>query len=465
MVLKLLASLGTGFDCASKAELQQVLDMGVDPQRIVYANPCKTASYVRYAAQQNVRMMTFDNSEELYKVKKFFPDAQLLLRISTDDSKALCRLSLKYGAPLDTTFGLLQLAMELQLNVVGVSFHVGSGSYDPNAFVTAVMDARKVFDEAAGVGFDFRILDVGGGYGNDNLEEIAAVLGPSVDKYFPPSIRVIAEPGRYYVESSFTIATHIIARRTVQDDLKAGQPSYMLYMNDGVYGNFSGILFDHQKPIPKVLRHGPDYFYNSMPREVHLTEYSVWGPTCDGIDCISKSCYLPEVLEAGDWLYFSDMGGSYSSQFNWPAWLSTDCDQHTPNVLQPSLMDLAMTIESYMLSAKQELRRCWSESLWTCSFSFFTLEFIEHVDRATSGLCFVFLFYFPYFLLVLGGVFFFTKKVLDGRIFFYYYFLVSLSALFFFFFFFLPPLFLFVHRRVNVGKFLFIQLVRGRPFG
>lgn len=314
MVLKLLANLGTGFDCASKAEIQQVLDMGVDPQRIVYANPCKTASYVRYAAQQNVRMMTFDNSEELYKVKKFFPEAQLLLRISTDDSKALCRLSLKYGAPLDSTFGLLQLAMELQLNVVGVSFHVGSGSYDPNAFVTAVRDARKVFDQATEVGFEFRILDVGGGYGNDNFEEIAAVLGPAVDKYFPPSVRVIAEPGRYYVESSFTIATHIIARRTVQDDLKVGQPSYMLYMNDGVYGNFSGILFDHQKPTPKVLRHGPEYFYNSVPKDVQLTEYSVWGPTCDGIDCISKSCYLPEVLEPGDWLYFSDMGGSYSSR-------------------------------------------------------------------------------------------------------------------------------------------------------
>lgn len=310
-VLQLLAALGTGFDCASKAELQQILDMGVDPQRIVYANPCKTASYVRYAAQENVRMMTFDNPEELYKVKKFFPNAQLLLRISTDDSKALCRLSLKYGAPLDSIIDLLRLAMDLGLNIVGVSFHVGSGSYDPTAFVTAVKDARKVFDQAAEIGFDLRILDVGGGYGNDNFEDIAAVLGPAVDKYFPPSIRVIAEPGRYYVESAFTIATNIIARRTVQDDLKTGQPSYMLYMNDGVYGNFSGILFDHQHPVPKVLKHGSNYFYHSPPKEGQFTEYSVWGPTCDGIDCITKSCYLPEVLEVGDWLFFSDMGGLY----------------------------------------------------------------------------------------------------------------------------------------------------------
>jgi len=193
------------------------------------------------------------------------------------------------------------------LDVVGVSFHVGSGSYDPTAFLTAVQDARRVFNEATEVGYDLRTLDVGGGYGNDNFEEIAAVLGPAIDEYFPPSVRVIAEPGRYYVSSAFTIATHIIARRTVQED-GSRNPSYMLYLNDGVYGNFSGILFDHQKPVPKVLKRGDKYFFGSTPTDSQLTKYSIWGPTCDGIDCISSFSNLPEVLEAGDWLYFSDMG-------------------------------------------------------------------------------------------------------------------------------------------------------------
>lgn len=307
--MRLLAALGTGFDCASKAEIQQVLNIGVNPSRIVFANPCKTASYIRYAAEQDVRNMTFDNAEELYKVKKFFPHARLFLRILTDDSKSLCRLSLKFGAPLDSTRHLLELAKELRLNVVGVSFHVGSGSYDPTAFATAVRDARLVFDEAAAVGYDLRTLDVGGGYGNDNFEAIASVLGPAIDEYFPSSIRVIAEPGRYYVSSAFTIATHVIARRTVPADSFSRDPSYMLYLNDGVYGNFSGIMFDHQKPIPRVLKHGSEYFYESLPADSQLTKYSVWGPTCDGIDCVSASCFLPEVLEVGDWLYFSDMGG------------------------------------------------------------------------------------------------------------------------------------------------------------
>lgn len=308
-VLALLAALGTGFDCASMAEIQQVLDLGVHPSRIIYANPCKTASYIRYAAAEKVHMMTFDNEEELHKVQKLFPEASLFLRIRADDSKAKCPLGLKFGAPPTATRSLLQLARNLGLNVVGVSFHVGSGAQDPNAFVTAVKDARKVFDEAAEVGFELRTLDVGGGYGNDNFEAIARVLGPAIDEHFPPSIRVIAEPGRYYVSSAFTIATHVIARRTVYED-SSRNPSYMLYLNDGVYGNFSGVIFDHQEPVPKVLMSGGRYRYESQPTQPKRIEYSVWGPTCDGIDCISESCYLPEVVDVGDWLYFSDMGGS-----------------------------------------------------------------------------------------------------------------------------------------------------------
>ncbi|KAF8464617.1 pyridoxal-dependent decarboxylase [Kalaharituber pfeilii] len=305
-VLKLLAALGTGFDCASKTEIQTILDLGVTPSRIIYAHPCKTASYIRYSSSVDVQMMTFDNAEELVKIHKFYPQAKLLLRILTDDSKSLCRLSLKYGAPLDTTRSLLELASKLGLDVIGVSFHVGSGSYDPTAFVRSVIDARKVFDEAAEFGYDMKTLDVGGGYGHDNFESVASLLGPALDKYFPPSVRVIAEPGRYYVASAFTIATHVIARRTVKND--NGISSFMLYLNDGVYGNFSGKLFDHQNPVAKVLKHKDEYFYEVPQTDSRLIKYSVWGPTCDSLDCIDRECYLPELLNVGDWLYFTDMG-------------------------------------------------------------------------------------------------------------------------------------------------------------
>lgn len=120
MVLRLLAALGAGFDCASKSEIQAVLDLDVDPSRIIYANPCKQASFIRFAASKNVEMMTFDNAEELYKIKDLYPNAKLVIRILADDSKSLCKLGLKFGASLSCTASLLKTARELGLDVIGV---------------------------------------------------------------------------------------------------------------------------------------------------------------------------------------------------------------------------------------------------------------------------------------------------------------------------------------------------------
>jgi ornithine decarboxylase len=309
-VLRLLAELGTGFDCASKTEIEQVLKIGVEPSRIIYAQPCKTKSYVRYAAQHGVKQMTFDNADELYKTKQLFPGAELFLRILTDDSGSLCRLSQKFGASLESTTDLLELAKKLELNVVGVAFHVGSGASDPKAFLKAVQDARFVFDQAATIGIEMHTLDVGGGFCGDNFESMAEVLSGALDAYFPPHIRVIGEPGRYYVSAAFTIACHVIARRTVAD-ATLGTTSYMLYLNDGVYGNFSSIIFDHQNPIPIVLQCGNRFLYDTRRSGYDtptVTEYSIWGPTCDGIDVISQSCTFTETVDVGDWLYFEDMG-------------------------------------------------------------------------------------------------------------------------------------------------------------
>ncbi|KAI0119288.1 pyridoxal-dependent decarboxylase [Daldinia grandis] len=312
-VIQLLAGLGTGFDCASKSEIEQVLNMGVDPARIIYAQPCKTNSYVRYVANRGVKQMTFDNADELRKIAKLFPDAELFLRILTDDSSSLCRLSLKFGASLDSTDELLALAKELGLNVVGVSFHVGSGASDPLAFLKAVQDADTVFKQAYAHGFDLQTLDVGGGFSGDTFEDMAHVLRDALDEYFPPHVNIIAEPGRYYVSSAFTIACNIIARRTI-DNPVTGQTSFMAYINDGLYGNFSSIMFDHQHPVAKVLRSGNQTYYNTaladnLPEGDSVgIEYSIWGPTCDGIDRITQSIRFPHELNVGDWLYFEDMG-------------------------------------------------------------------------------------------------------------------------------------------------------------
>jgi ornithine decarboxylase len=66
-MLDLLSHLGCGFDCASRAELDLVLDL-VSTERIIYANPCKSRNYIDYSLRRGVQKMTFDSEEELRKI-------------------------------------------------------------------------------------------------------------------------------------------------------------------------------------------------------------------------------------------------------------------------------------------------------------------------------------------------------------------------------------------------------------
>ncbi|KAL2917334.1 Ornithine decarboxylase [Polyrhizophydium stewartii] len=343
-----LAALGTGFDCASKAEIEMALDSGVDASRIIYANPCKQASHIRHAAMRGVRVMTFDNADELYKVKDVMPDAKMVLRILTDDSRSICRFGVKFGASLASVPALLRTAKEIGIDVVGISFHVGSGCFDAAAFGDAVMRARQAFDIGLALGFDFKLLDIGGGFPGRSaeglqFETIANVLRPAIDEHFPDDVRVIAEPGRYFASSVFTLAVNIVARRVVANvepapaspsspttshaalDANgnttaplADAPSFMYYINDGMYGSFNCLTFDHAvvKAMP-LLRDG-HFCDESDPAAEHLYACSIWGPTCDSIDCIGRDLMLPQ-MKIGDWLYFANMGAytmAAASPFN-----------------------------------------------------------------------------------------------------------------------------------------------------
>lgn len=320
-VLEILSNLGLSFDCASKLEIQTILNMGVSPNRIIFANPCKQNSHVRYAAANNVALMTFDNEAELYKVKDLYPDAKMVIRICVDDSKSLCQLGLKYGVLPRNAKALLEVAKNLGLNVVGVSFHVGSGCFDASAFYHAVKNAWNVFKDAESLGFNFTLLDVGGGFPGDNkaeitFEETADQLNLAFSKYFPVGcgVKIIAEPGRFFVSSAFTVVCNITSVRAVSGDNsekrnQKQKEGFMYYINDGVYGSFNCILFDHNHPKPEPL---------DTSEGSKLYPCSVWGPTCDSMDCISKKIMLPE-MEIGDWLYFENMGAytmAAASNFN-----------------------------------------------------------------------------------------------------------------------------------------------------
>lgn len=305
-VLEVLATLGTSFDCASKAEISKVLSLGVSTNQIIFANPAKPASHIRYAASVGVSTMTFDNESELYKIQNLYPNSKLVIRIRCDAVDAQCPLGMKFGCdPIMEAPQLLRVAKSLNLNVIGVSFHVGSGCREPEVFRRAISASRDIFDYAETIGYDFSLVDIGGGYPGvrgSSIDQIADIVNDAVENFFPdPSIRIIAEPGRFYVSSAYTLACSIHSIRKIIQEDKQGNISRnhrMYYINDGVYGSFNCILYDHQivKPLPLYEYPGTKKYSSS-----------IWGPTCDGLDQVVEDIILPE-MEVGDWLVFEDMG-------------------------------------------------------------------------------------------------------------------------------------------------------------
>ena len=302
LLLRVLAGLGASFDCASKNEIAAAIAAGVDPSRIIFANPCKVSSQIKYARGNDVDLLTFDSEQELFKIKLYHPYANLVLRILVNDEGSVCRFGCKFGAGPEESASLLAIAAALRLNVVGVSFHIGSGCRNVQRYAEAIASARDAFEAARGHGFELGLLDIGGGFpgveGADiSFEDIAAVVKQSIAEHFAdvPNLRVIAEPGRYMVAGSHTLVVNVINKKERQS--ADGEREFVYYLNDGIYGSFNCIMFDHATPIVCPFNERDGQKYRSK----------LFGPTCDSIDLVADGVLLPE-LAIGEWAYVEAFG-------------------------------------------------------------------------------------------------------------------------------------------------------------
>eukprot|EP00658_Telonema_sp_P-2_P010159 TRINITY_DN13827_c0_g1_i2.p1 TRINITY_DN13827_c0_g1~~TRINITY_DN13827_c0_g1_i2.p1 ORF type:complete len:455 (+),score=74.87 TRINITY_DN13827_c0_g1_i2:338-1702(+) len=329
-IVQTLLECGAGFDCASAREIEMVRKAGADGETdVIFANCCKFPSDLSYAKSQKVCRMTVDNVDELKKIAQLHPDAQIVIRIVTDDSNSVCQLSNKYGASLSDVKQLVEVGIDLGLNLVGVSFHVGSGTSNPESFSEPIKNAAWVFKTCAEeYGITMNLLDIGGGFPGDDegdikFADIAKLVNQKIDEHFDKhqEIQIIAEPGRFFAHAAATLATRVIARRLISGEGCASgeefshpdKPAALYYLGDGVYGSFNCILFDHYTPpIPTVLD------LAEPVRQSELVPSRVFGPTCDGLDTIFESVQLP-LLSVGQLLLFKHMGAytnAAASNFN-----------------------------------------------------------------------------------------------------------------------------------------------------
>lgn len=304
-IVETLFRAGASFDVASMPEFN-IVHANIEKwpakkrqdfiwDKIVYANPIKDNRTLADLDPYKP-LVTYDNIEEVGKIKKFAPHAGLVLRVSVPNTGSMVELSSKFGASPGEAVDLIQAAFDAGLVVEGLSFHVGSQCTNYQNYVQALGIADAIFKEAWARGHkQVKILDIGGGFPAPYdphvrpFAELAKVLNAEFERMFGPEIEIIAEPGRFMVATAATLIVEIIGKA-----IRNGKQSY--YVNDGVYGTFSGVLFDHCQ-----------YHFKSWKKGA--TEIaSVFGPTCDALDVISHAEELPVGLQLGDRLYSENIG-------------------------------------------------------------------------------------------------------------------------------------------------------------
>ncbi len=296
-ILELMRDLGSNFDVASDGEIMELSSLGVDGSRMIYANPMKTVNGLRACRNAGVGKMTFDSAGEIDKMARECPGATVLLRIRIDNSSAHVDLNKKFGAARGQALELLLKARDAGLDAAGIAFHVGSQTTSADPYLYALDIAREIFEEAAAAGMQLRIMDIGGGFPipepkvRFNLQEMLNQINARLDEDFP-GVEIWAEPGRFICGTAVNLITSVIGVTE-----RGGQPWY--FLDEGLYGTFSGVLFDQW-----------DFKLISF-KEGEQVAATFAGPSCDSLDIMFRG-KMTVRQEEGD-LILVPICGAYTS--------------------------------------------------------------------------------------------------------------------------------------------------------
>ena len=296
-ILQKLNELRANFDVASDGEIYKLQQMGVSGDRMIYANPVRSLSGLKAAAKVGINKFTFDSKDEIDKIVNYVPNAEVLARVKIDHSDAVIDLNIKFGANKSEIIDLLKYAEDKGLSAVGICFHVGSQTLSANAYLHAFKLARNLIDTARQNGINIKYMDIGGGLPAPALNtqiDVAKIMqdiNNCLTQDFT-DVEIWAEPGRYICASAVNIVTSVVGRQK-----RSGRDWY--FLDDGIYGSFSGIMFDHWDYDFVPLKSGAKH------------DVTLAGPSCDSLDIVKKHMLCPK-MDVGD-LFLAINAGAYST--------------------------------------------------------------------------------------------------------------------------------------------------------
>jgi len=313
-ILQRLHQLGGGFEVASVAELQTLVELGVDPRAVLYSNPVKPAAHIAAAARAGVWRFAADSAAELAKLARHASGAGVYARLRTAPGGSTVPSEGKFGVGWREATGLLRAARDAGLRPYGVAFHVGSQMLDPAAWDAAVEHSGRVLRALAADGIRLDMLDLGGGFPAryagpaetqpPPLADFAAVIAGALRRHLPyRPAKLAIEPGRALVaEAGVMVATVIgIADRDGRR---------WAHLDVGAFNGFMEALESGNR-----LRFPAGDSRGSDRRGLfHLT-----GPSCDSQDTIMFDVELSADLAVDDRVWLATAGAyttSYASAFN-----------------------------------------------------------------------------------------------------------------------------------------------------
>jgi len=312
-VITYLAELGSGFEAASQFEIELLLQLGVDPTKIIYGTSVKPADHIKHAFNNGIDRFAADSKEEIEKIAANAPGAKVFVRAQVDDMGSVFTFSERFGAPIETLKELILLIHQLGLKTYGVSFHVGSQATNEYRWSNAINIIRPVIEQLMAEGITLEMIDIGGGfpvvyYNHQNvphLPEIVSHIENSLDMlpYLP---KIIIEPGRGIIANATVLVSEVISRT-----VRGGK--VWLCLDAGIYNALYEAMI-HQGSTQYTV-----HPFAAKSQKVDFMHATLAGPTGDSLDIIGRDVVLPAYIGVGDRLIFENTGAytvTMSSPFN-----------------------------------------------------------------------------------------------------------------------------------------------------
>jgi len=307
-ILKLLASLGCGFDVVSGGELQRVARVGRSATKtVVFSGVGKTVAEMEAALKAGILLFNLESASELDSIARtagrLKKNARVAMRVNPDvpaDTHPYISTGLhkhKFGVPIGQARELYEnIATAKYLQAAGVSVHIGSQIRDFSSFNAAMERVAELVRQLRQAGHDIRYVDAGGGMGinyRDGSDDFASLAAEYAAAVTGPlrglGLQLLLEPGRAIVGPAGVLLTRVVYRKT------NGDKKFVIVdaaMNDLIRPS----LYQAQHQIVPV-----------SSTSAGAETVDVVGPICESGDFFARDRQLPVTAE-GDLLAILDAG-------------------------------------------------------------------------------------------------------------------------------------------------------------